>query len=266
VVGLSTNLQAISTAAGAYSFSTAAPVVGGFGAVATGGAGSSQGPSIDVGVVANRFWLAAPGGSYDPAADYSTANNFPFIALTTATTINGVTYQPGVYLKRAVIGEASIDTANIRDLAVGTLKIGANAVTVPVSAALATSGNVAVGSDTSDFGGFSNSEGSLMGTYTMASPGIGSNVQQNQVIVAGRVGLTSGSGSENFRIGIFADGSLIADSGWAPFTSPFFNVLALDSQGGTSTRTYTVRIKGRNYTGAETTSAAGTMLILGAKR
>jgi hypothetical protein len=88
-------------------------VVGGFGLAATAGAGSAQGPSIDFGVIANKFWIAAPAGTYDPAAEYSANLGFPFIVVSTPTTINGVTYSPGVYMKKAVIGDASIDTAKI---------------------------------------------------------------------------------------------------------------------------------------------------------
>ena len=38
-------------------------VVGGFGLSATSGAGSTEGPTIDFGVRADRFWIAAPAGS-----------------------------------------------------------------------------------------------------------------------------------------------------------------------------------------------------------
>lgn len=129
-------------------------VVGGFGLAATSGAGSAQGPSISFGVMANTFWLAPPGGGYDPATEYGSNLSFPFIVVTTPTTINGVTYPAGVYMKKAFIGQAAIDSAEIKDLAVksahidnlavktahiddlsvDTLKIADQAVTVPQSA------------------------------------------------------------------------------------------------------------------------------------
>lgn len=88
-------------------------VVGGFGLAATSGAGSATGPRIDVGVLAHRFFIAAPASGYNPATQYDANLQFPFIAVTSPTIINGVTYQPGVYIKKAIIGDASIDTAKI---------------------------------------------------------------------------------------------------------------------------------------------------------
>jgi hypothetical protein len=90
-----------------------ATVVGGFGLAATAGAGSPDGPNIDFGVLANKFFIGAPASGYVPATEYGTNLQFPFIVVTTPTTINGVTYAPGVYIKSANIGEASIDTAKI---------------------------------------------------------------------------------------------------------------------------------------------------------
>lgn len=104
-------------------------LVGGFGLLATSGAGSVEGPSIDFGVAANKFFIGSPAGTYDPAADYSANPQFPFIVLTTPTTINGVSYPAGTYLKRAVIGEAAIQTANIQDAAIVTAKINDAAIT-----------------------------------------------------------------------------------------------------------------------------------------
>lgn len=103
---------------------------GGFGLAATAGAGSAAGPTIDFGVLANKFWIGAPAAGYDPVADYATNNQFPFIVLSTPATINGVSYDPGVYMKKAVIGKAAIGTAEIADLAVKTLKIDGNAVSI----------------------------------------------------------------------------------------------------------------------------------------
>lgn len=86
-------------------------LVGGFGLAAS--ATNAEGPRIDFGVLANRFWIGAPASSYDPAAEYGANTQFPFIVVTTPTTINGVTYPAGVYMKKALIGQASIDNAMI---------------------------------------------------------------------------------------------------------------------------------------------------------
>lgn len=100
-------------------------VVGGFGLSATSGAGSTEGPTIDFGVRADRFWIAAPAGSGDVAMQMSpNRNEIPFIVVTNTQTYNGVTYQPGVYMKTAMIANASIGTAKIADAAITNAKIG----------------------------------------------------------------------------------------------------------------------------------------------
>jgi len=92
-------------------------VVGGFGLSATAGAGSAEGPTIDFGVRADRFWIAATSGSGDVASQMSPAKNeMPFIVVTSTQTYNGITYQPGVYMKSAFIVDASITNAKIGSL------------------------------------------------------------------------------------------------------------------------------------------------------
>lgn len=104
-------------------------IVGGFGLAATGGAGSPQGPTIDFGVRADRFFIARTAQTPDLATQLDGANDdVPFIVVTTPQTINGQLYPPGVYLKSAFIVDASIDSAKIRDLAVTRAKIGSAAI------------------------------------------------------------------------------------------------------------------------------------------
>lgn len=92
-------------------------VVGGFGLSATAGAGSAEGPTIDFGVRADRFWIAATAGSGDVASQMNPAKNeMPFIVVTSTQTYNGITYQPGVYMKSAFIVDASITNAKIGNL------------------------------------------------------------------------------------------------------------------------------------------------------
>lgn len=109
-----------------------ATVAGGFGFAATSGAGSSQGPTIDFGVLANKFYIAAPASGYNPNTEWNTNLSFPFIVVTTPTSIDGHTYAAGVYMKKAFIGDASIDQAKIGNLQVTTIKIDDNAVTIPL--------------------------------------------------------------------------------------------------------------------------------------
>lgn len=103
--------------------------VGGFGLMATAGAGSAGGPTIDFGVRVDRFWIAAPSTGYDPAAQNTVNNNVPFIVTTGPTVINGVTIPAGVYMKKVVIADASIDTAKIADATITTAKILDAAIT-----------------------------------------------------------------------------------------------------------------------------------------
>lgn len=115
-------------------------VAGGFGLAATAGAGSAAGPQITMGVLSNQFFIAAPAVGNDPATEFGVSNGMPFVVVTTPTLINGVTFQPGTYIKKALIGEATIDSAKIANAAItnakigqaeiDTLKIGSAAITV----------------------------------------------------------------------------------------------------------------------------------------
>ena len=99
-------------------------VVGGFGLAATAGAGSAQGPTIDFGVRADRFFIAATADTPNAATQIAQGSHIPFMVLTTSQTVNGVVYPPGVYMKKAVIGEATIGTAQIANAAITAAKIG----------------------------------------------------------------------------------------------------------------------------------------------
>lgn len=69
-------------------------VAGGFGLSGT--SGGAAGPTIDFGVLANTFYVAAPSGS-------GTAELIPFIVKTTTWDDNGVSRPAGVYIKGAFI-------------------------------------------------------------------------------------------------------------------------------------------------------------------
>lgn len=107
-------------------------IVGGFGLQATAGAGSPQGPQIMFGVRADTFFIA--GTTATPSLATQLADNkAPFIVVTTVQTIDGITYQPGVYMKTAFIVDASIDFAKIKTATIGTLQLANNAVSLPLS-------------------------------------------------------------------------------------------------------------------------------------
>lgn len=99
-------------------------LVGGFGLSATAGAGSGQGPTINFGVRADTFFIAATSATPDAATQIGQGSAIPFMVLTTNQVVNGVVYGPGVYLKKAVIGAATIGEAQIADAAITNAKIG----------------------------------------------------------------------------------------------------------------------------------------------
>lgn len=122
-------------------------VVGGFGLMATSGAGTPEGPQISFGVRADTFFIsstAATGSITDQLANPET----PFIVTTSpqSAVIDGipVVIQPGVYIKTAFIIDGTITTAKITDATItsakiasatiGSIHIAANGVTFPVAA------------------------------------------------------------------------------------------------------------------------------------
>lgn len=107
-------------------------VVGGF--ALSGTSTGTAGPTIDFGVMANSFWIAAPAGS--PAG---VSNAKPFTVQTTAQTINGVVVPAGVYMDAAYINNVTVLFGRF-----GTLladKIQATAI----SASQLTAGNGVIG-------------------------------------------------------------------------------------------------------------------------
>lgn len=72
-------------------------LVGGFGLSGT--SAGTQGPSIDFGVVADKFWIGAP----TAAGVTGVSSVKPFVVQTTDTTVNGVLIPKGVYMDAAYI-------------------------------------------------------------------------------------------------------------------------------------------------------------------
>ena len=99
-------------------------VVGGFGLSATSGAGSAVGATIDFGVRADKFFIAATSATPDGTTQENAGNSIPFMVLTSTQFVNGVLYSPGVFIKQATIGTATIGTAKIADAAITNAKIG----------------------------------------------------------------------------------------------------------------------------------------------
>lgn len=105
-------------------------LIGGYGLMGSNSA--ERGPSIDFGVLANRFYVGAP------STDGAISSTRPFIVQTTPTTINGVDVPAGVYIEdgfikngtitNAKIANAAIDNAKIKDLSADKIKAGSIAV------------------------------------------------------------------------------------------------------------------------------------------
>lgn len=105
-------------------------LVGGFGLSATSTA--AGGPTIDFGVLANRFWVGAPAGS-------GVADVAPFVIATTTFNDNGVLRPAGVYIDAAYIRNLTAVYATI-----GTL-VSDQIASASISTAQLTAGALRVG-------------------------------------------------------------------------------------------------------------------------
>ena len=94
-------------------------VIGGVGLTLS-NTGAGAGPTVDFGVSADKFWVGSANG----------VGAIPFTVLTTPTIVNGVTRPAGTYIQDAFIASAAIDT----------LKIKGNAVTIPSTYNILSSG------------------------------------------------------------------------------------------------------------------------------
>lgn len=106
-------------------------VAGGFGISGT--SGGSAGPTIDFGVVADRFYIGAP------TSATGVADVLPFIVQATDTTINGVAVLKGVYMDTAFIRNGTITDVKIGNAVITDAKIAT------VSATKLLAGSIGVG-------------------------------------------------------------------------------------------------------------------------
>lgn len=106
-------------------------LVGGYGIM--GSNDKDRGPSIDFGVLANRFYVGAPG------VNGAVSSTRPFIVQTTPTYIDGVYVPAGVYIQDGYIKNATITNAKIANAAIDDAKI-AN-----LSASKLRAGSISVG-------------------------------------------------------------------------------------------------------------------------
>ncbi len=145
-------------------------VVGGFGLSGT--SSGTAGATIDFGVLANSFWVAAPNGS-------GVANVKPFSVQTTAQTVNGVVVPAGVYMDAAYINNVTALWGRFGTLVAD--KIQATAI----SAGQLTAGNGVIGGSLKSSNYVSGSSG-----WTLRPDGV---AEFSGVIVRGTVYATSGT-------------------------------------------------------------------------
>ena len=105
-------------------------VMGGFGL--SGRSDAEAGPTIDFGVVANKFFVAAPEGS-------GIASNFQLTIQTTPTSANGVTIPAGLYVDSAFITNVSALWGRFGTLVADTIQA------TEISASQLTAGNGVIG-------------------------------------------------------------------------------------------------------------------------
>lgn len=115
-ISTETSVRAAETGyiAGTYSVRTSVTqdgktIAGGFGL--TGTSGGTAGPTIDFGVLANKFWIGAPTGSGSGISSV-----MPFMVQTTDTTEGGVFVPKGVYMDAAYIINLTAKYAVIQSL------------------------------------------------------------------------------------------------------------------------------------------------------
>lgn len=165
-------------------------VQGGFGIMGT--SGGTAGPTIDFGVLANRFYVGAPVGTV------GVGDVQPFVVQTVDETINGVVIPKGVYMDAAYIKNLTAMVARLGNAWIDDAKIGS------VSAGKITAGSVAVGAYIQSTNYVANTSGwRIHGDGTL---------EMNSGTFRGSLAAATGtfSGALNAATGTFA-GSLSAD-------------------------------------------------------
>lgn len=145
-------------------------VAGGWGI--TGTSSAESGPTLDFGVLANRFFIAAPEGS-------GIESDFQLTVQTTPTTANGVTIPAGLYVDSAFITNVSALWGRFGTLVADSIQATA------ISASQLTAGNGVIGGSLKSSNYVAGSSG-----WTLRPDGV---AEFSGVIVRGTVYATSGA-------------------------------------------------------------------------
>lgn len=238
-------------------------VVGGFGLSATSGAGSGQGPTIDFGVRADKFFIAATSGTPSAATQISQGSSTPFMVLTSTQLVNGKYYPPGVYMKKAVIGEATIGELQVEDAAITNAKIKNAAVDT-----LKVAGNSVTGMVFAD--GYSGTM-SAGGSLDVAACAISMPSEASGVLISSTLNISGNGGNATIYISVKRGGSVIKLVSVSVFDGFYstFTFSALDKYPVAGVNTYTLEI--RNPTAGPGSSrsvffADPTIVLTGGKR
>lgn len=145
-------------------------VMGGFGL--SGRSDAEAGPTLDFGVLANRFFIAAPTGS-------GIESDFQLTVQTAPSTANGVTIPPGLYVDSAYITNVNALWGRFGTLVADSIQATA------ISASQLTAGNGVIGGSLKSSNYVSGSSG-----WTLRPDGV---AEFSGVIVRGTVYATSGT-------------------------------------------------------------------------
>lgn len=213
-------------------------VQGGFGLMGT--SGGAAGPTIDFGVLANRFYVGAPVGST------GIADVLPFIIQTTPTTINGQAVPIGVYIDELFVRNGSMTSAKIGLLQVTTGHI------VSLSASKIVAGTIAVGEYIQSTGYVAGVSGWRMdgsGALNAVSGSFASSTSGK------RITINEGGNNEALFYGDRGDGTVevLADIGISPDASGF----AIGIFGSTASSRVGVIGKSASTTGVSGRSGSG---------
>lgn len=123
--------------------------VSGFGLASTSVNGT---PSSAFIVRADRFAIAGPNDTTDPLGTL-TPTKLPFIVTTSPTTIDGKTYPAGTWIDTAFVANATITTAQIRDLTADKITTGTLTAAIGITTGLISGGvNTAYSPGSANFG------------------------------------------------------------------------------------------------------------------
>lgn len=206
-------------------------------------------------VRADRFAIAGPNSTSDPLGTL-TPSKVPFMVFTSPTVIGGKTYPAGTWMDAAFIASATIDTAQIRDLAADKITAGSLTAAIGVSTGKIYGGvNTAQSFGTTNFGtGFFMGLDSSVYKFYVGTPTQNVKWDGSTLSVAGTVTATAGSigGIQLFSTSLRSANYVAGSSGFqisSDGTAAFNSVSLRGSINGGAFTTYDWPAAGAGNTG-----------------